>query len=243
MKLSDIVHQSQKTIACAACIIFVLIIVLRVFTFQKDRRDIQQQLVQYNRIAHQEAANTTPFVSLAGRQTPTPQWKADGFIVYPGTEFQIQLSFWNNLNTPCLNTTLSATTKKQLISATPTIRYYDTKGNDCECLLGMDPNRIELNTKDHYPREVFFLEQTYKAKIILFGNPTLERIDYTVSNEHFLTTASYYVGIVPICSWEEVAEFIIATTYMTIAIILECYDSHKNIKSCTRSRRKRSKID
>lgn len=241
MKLSDIVHQSRRTIAYAACIVFIIIVILRIFTFREDCQKIKEQVTQKNRIEHQRNSGSVPFVSLAGRPTKNSEWQADGFIARPGKEFQIQLNFWNNLDISCLKTKFSGTTKSELVIPTPSGRYCDTEGNDYHCILGTDKNHVELNTGDHSPKTIFHFEQTYQSKFILFGEPAIEQIMYTVSNDHFISTANYYIGIIPVISWAEVLEFIVAITYLAVAIILESYDSYKAIKESRQHKRKRNK--
>jgi len=232
MKLTETVHQSKKALLLAPVVVLALFCIIRFFAFNQECRELQAELDELNQIESRK--NAAPALFIESRPNSDSRWSATGLIIHPHQNFQIKVSFWNNLETTCTQTRLEGITNSKQIEMVAGGRYYDTKGEDYTCVLNVDDNRIQLFTGDQYPDDIFFFEQTYTGKIPLFGEKSTAAIQYIVFNEHFITTATHYVGYVPFLSWTEVIIFAGTLIYLVTAILWEAYDTKKeNITKTT----------
>ena len=228
MKLEDAIKQTRKTLLLAPIIILGLVCILRIHTFRQECLKLETELAELNKLEAQKNTNAAPALFIESRQNGNSQWSANGLVVHPHQNFQIKVSFWNNLEITCSRTKLEGITRSKRVEMIAGGRYYDTKGGDYTCVLNADDNEIQLFKGDQSPHDVFFFEQTYNSKVPIFGKKDTAVIQYIVSNDHFVTTANYYIGYVPFLSWTEIILFVAAVVYILTAILWETYDLRKD---------------
>ena len=221
-----LIRKHRKEISCACIVVLILTILARLYCYRQDINNMREELQRLNQA--EQANELVPCVEIKARFEEETDWESTGLIVKPYNKFQILIRFWNNSDgIICRETNLSGRSNNIAeMSAQGKTSHNNTVVN--ECVLAVENNQLVFYIGDQYPGDTYQIEQSFISRAKLIGSPTIEGITYTASNEHFVSSRTYWIGSVPFISWTMLIVGIFAILYIMVAILWQAHDNERH---------------